>query len=139
LVEGVALSDPRVMWIREQAAVCVGEGMAPREAVALAWDLAFRRYGQEPPRARAVSPPDVGPPIYHGLRSAQPKEAIRVSDKPKAPPSEPAPRPLERKDRGIDTFRNDVPGTTREKPVATPKPAPQPKRETVRTGPKKAG
>jgi hypothetical protein len=43
--ERVARDDPRMTWIREQAAVCVAEGMAPGEAVQLAADLAFRRYG----------------------------------------------------------------------------------------------
>jgi hypothetical protein len=41
----VPLDDARIAWVREQAMTCVAEGMSPREAVALAGDLAFRRYG----------------------------------------------------------------------------------------------
>jgi hypothetical protein len=37
--------DARIAWVREQAMTCIAEGMAPGEAVALASDLAFRRYG----------------------------------------------------------------------------------------------
>lgn len=48
-IEGVPFGDPRVVWAREQAALCVAEGMPAGEAVRLAWDVAFRCYGQEPP------------------------------------------------------------------------------------------
>jgi hypothetical protein len=45
LREGARLGDPRVAVLRSDAAVWVSEGMTPWEAVALAGDLAFRRYG----------------------------------------------------------------------------------------------
>ncbi|WP_242335318.1 hypothetical protein [Anaeromyxobacter sp. SG66] len=50
--EGVPLDDPRIAWAREQAEQCIAEGMAPREAVRLAADLAFRRYGLPRPAPR---------------------------------------------------------------------------------------
>jgi hypothetical protein len=37
--------DARIAWVREQAMTCIVEGMPPGEAVALAGDLAFRRFG----------------------------------------------------------------------------------------------
>jgi hypothetical protein len=43
--EGARLDDPRVAAVRSDAAVWVSEGMTPWEAVALAGDLAFRRFG----------------------------------------------------------------------------------------------
>lgn len=45
LKEGARLGDPRVAAVRSDAAVWIAEGMTPWEAVTLAGDLAFRRYG----------------------------------------------------------------------------------------------
>ena len=45
--ERVPRGDPRILWVAEQAEVCIGEGMGAREAVDLARVVAFRRYGRE--------------------------------------------------------------------------------------------
>jgi hypothetical protein len=56
-VEGVPLEDHRVMWMLDQAMVCVSEGMPPWEAVQLAGDLAFRQYGLPSPSIKMPRPP----------------------------------------------------------------------------------